>query len=112
MDAALAALDDPVAQAAYTRFETGRDGSRLARSSLRLSGLWCAGCADLIERVLCAVPGVSAARVHEATRRGVVTWDPARTQLSTLVTALRRDGYDAAPDVAAAARDLRRREQR
>jgi Cu2+-exporting ATPase len=111
-DVALAALDDPEAQAAYTRFETGSDGTCVARSSLRLSGLWCAGCADLIERALCALPGVRDARVHEATRRGVVTWEPGRTRLSAMVVALRRDGYDAAPDVAAAARDLRRREER
>src|SRR5690349_3350039 len=107
-----AAFDDPDAQAAFTRFESGADGTRVARSSLQLSGLWCAGCADIIERALRAEPGVRDARVHEATRRGVVTWEPATTRLSALVAALRRDGYDAAPDVAAPARELRRREER
>ena len=110
--AALDPLDDPDAQAAYTRVETLADGTRLARSALQLSGLWCAGCADLIERLLRALPGVRDARVHEAARRGVVTWEPARTRLSTLVAALRRAGYDAAPDVAASARELRKREER
>ena len=112
--ATLASLpfDDPVAQAAYTQFEALADGTRIARSSLQLSGLWCTGCADLIERALRAVPGVRDVRVHEATRRGVVTWEPGRTQLSAVVDVLRRDGYDAAPDVAASAAALRRREER
>jgi Cu2+-exporting ATPase len=105
-------FDDPDTQAAYTRLETLADGTRVARSALQLSGLWCAGCADLIEQALRALPGVRDARVHEATRRGVVTWEPARTQLSTLVAALRREGYDAAPDIAAPARALRKREER
>jgi Cu2+-exporting ATPase len=111
-DAAPDPLDDPETQTAYTRVETLADGTRVARSALQLSGLWCAGCADVIERALRAVPGVRDARVHEATRRGVVTWEPACTRLSTLVAALRREGYDAAPDVAAPARELRRREER
>jgi len=105
-------LDDPMAQAAYTRVELAADGTRVARSSLQFAGLWCAGCTDLIERALRAVPGVRDARVHDATRRGFVVWEPARTRLSTLVAVLRRAGYDAAPDVAASARDLRRREAR
>ncbi|HUP06697.1 MAG TPA: cation-translocating P-type ATPase [Caldimonas sp.] len=112
IDGALDALDDPVAQAAYTRVEIAADGTRIARSALQLSGLWCAGCADVIERALRAVPGVRDARVHDATRRGVVTWEPARTRLSALVAELRRAGYDASPDVAASARELRRREAR
>ena len=39
-------------------------------------------------------------------------WDPQRTRPSQLVEAVRRAGYDAAPDAAAPARELRRAESR
>jgi P-type Cu2+ transporter len=84
----------------------------VAESALQLSGLHCAACAGLIEAALMAVPGVLAAQVNVAASRVRVRWQPARTQASALVAAVRAAGYGALPDTAAAARTLRRAEQR
>jgi Cu2+-exporting ATPase len=100
-------LDDPEVQAAFTTWEHGVDGTRLARSHLRLAGLWCAGCAGTVERALTAEPGVREARATYATERASVVWDPERTNIARLLAAVRRAGYDAAPDAAASARALR-----
>jgi P-type Cu2+ transporter len=83
-----------------------------AESSLQLSGLHCAACAGSIEAALMAVPGVLAAQVNVAVSRVRVRWQPARMPASALVAAVRGAGYDARPDTAAAARSLRRAEQR
>jgi P-type Cu2+ transporter len=89
-----------------------QDDGAIAESSLQLSGLHCAACSGLIEAALLAVPGVVAAEVNAAASRATVRWQPARTQASALLAAVRAAGYDALPDTAAAARTLRRAEQR
>ena len=45
-------------------------------------------------------------------QRASVRWDPARTRPSALIAAIRAAGYDAVPDAAAPARELRRHEHR
>ena len=105
-------LDDPLEQQRFTRWTVGRDGERVAESTLRLSGMYCAACAGIIESALCGVDGVRAASVSAAGQRAAVRWDPQRTRPSLLVEAIRRAGYDAAPDAAAPARELRRAESR
>jgi P-type Cu2+ transporter len=84
----------------------------LAESTLQLSGLHCAACAPQIEAALSAVVGVAEARVNPASSRARVRWDPHRTQPSALVAAVQAAGYGAAPDTAAGAAALRRREER
>ncbi len=105
-------IDEPEEVARYTRWEHGADGRLRALSAFQLSGLHCAVCADLIEDALKRVVGVEAARVNAGARRALVHWDPARVRPSDLLSAVRQAGYGAAPDVAAAARDLRRDEHR
>lgn len=105
-------IDEPEEVARYTRWESGADGRRRAVSAFQLSGLHCAACAGLIEDALERVAGVEAARVSAGARRALVRWDPERVRPSDLLTAVSRAGYSAAPDVAAAARDLRRDEHR
>src|SRR4051812_36896157 len=61
-----AMLDDPASQAACTTWEEGADGRRRAATQLRLSGLWCAGCAGEIERGLAAEAGILEVRVNHA----------------------------------------------
>jgi Cu2+-exporting ATPase len=107
--APLALIDDPREAARFTRLDA--DGA-LAESALQLSGLHCAACAGLIESALAAVDGVVDARVHAAASRATVRWDPRRTRPSALVAAVEAAGYGAAPDTAAAARALRRAEER
>jgi len=105
-------LDDPLEQQRFTRWSTERDGQRVAESTLRLSGMYCAACAGIIEQALVGVEGVRRATVSAAGQRAAVRWDPQRTRPSELVAAIRRAGYDAAPDAAAPARELRRAEGR
>lgn len=110
LDAAM--LDDPVAQAGFTVWERSATGARIGRSQLQLAGLFCAGCAGLIEQVLLRQPGVVEARVNYGTQRALVAWDSSATPLSSVFAAVRQAGYGAAPDVAAPARELRQAEQR
>jgi Cu2+-exporting ATPase len=105
-------LDDPLEQQRFTRWSTDREGRRTAESTLRLSGMYCAACAGIIEQALVGVDGVSQASVSAAGQRAAVRWDPLKTRPSSLVEAIRRAGYDAAPDAAAPARELRRAESR
>lgn len=105
----LALIDDPRESARFTRLDAG---SGVAESSLQLSGLHCAACAGQIEAALAAVDGVLGARVHAAASRASVRWDPHRTRPSALVAAVQAAGYGAAPDTAAAARELRRSDER
>ncbi len=109
--AALAVLDDPLEQQRFTRWSE-RGGQRIAESTLQLSGMYCAACAGIIEQALHGVDGVLQATVSAAGQRAAVHWDPQRTRPSQLVAAVRRAGYDAAPDAAAPARELRRAEAR
>ncbi|MBN8494342.1 MAG: cation-translocating P-type ATPase, partial [Burkholderiales bacterium] len=108
----LSVLDDPLELQRFTRFATGSDGRRIAESTLRVSGMYCAACAGTIEQALAGVEGVRAASVSAAGQRAAVHWDPQRTRPSLLIEAVRRAGYDAAPDAAAPARELRRAEGR
>ena len=111
-DATLAVLDDPIEQGRFTRWISGADGERLAESSLQLGGMHCAACAGIIESALTALPGVRSARVSAAAERATVCWDPLHTRPAVLIEAVRTAGYDAVPDAAAPARELRRRAHR
>ena len=104
--------DDPDAGAGFTAWSNAADGRQIGRSQLQLAGLWCAGCAGLIEQALAREPGVLEARVSYATQRASVAWEPAATRLSSVLAAIRRAGYGAAPDAAAPARALRKAEER
>lgn len=111
-DSDLRALDDPLNQASFTTFAQSQGGAREATSQFRISGMYCAACAGLIEDALLGVDGVREARVHSSTALALVRWDPQRTQASALVEAVRRAGYGAVPDAAASARAQREAEQR
>ena len=105
-------LDDVLEQQRFTRWSNDSRGTRVAESTLQISGIVCAACADIIEQALVGVDGVVSATVSAAGQRAVVRWDPQSTRPSLLVQAVRRAGYDAAPDAAAPARELRRAESR
>jgi Cu+-exporting ATPase len=65
---------------------------------LQLTGMTCAACAARIEKVLNRTDGVSAA-VNFATETAHVEFDPGKTTPQTLIEAVRKAGYDAAPAV-------------
>jgi Cu2+-exporting ATPase len=66
-------------------------------ASLILGRVTCAACLWLIEQVLARTPGVKRAEVNYTTQRAQVAWDPARTHLAKIVSAIRAVGYDALP---------------
>jgi Cu2+-exporting ATPase len=104
--------DEPEEVARFTRWSSDDQGLRLGLSSFQLSGMHCAACAGLIERAVAAVDGVQEVHVSASAQRATVRWDPRHTRPSAMIQAVRNAGYDAAPDVALAARELRRQEHR
>ena len=109
---ATSTLDDPAAQAGFTSWAIAAGGERIGTSYLRLSGLYCAACAGLIEAALRGEPGVVDAEVSYATRRATVRWRTEATRLSRCVAAVEGAGYGAVPDLAEPSRALRLREER
>jgi Cu+-exporting ATPase len=65
---------------------------------LQLTGMTCAACAARIERVLNRAEGVHA-EVNFATETAHVEFDPGQATPQTLIAAVRKAGYDAAPAV-------------
>ena len=63
---------------------------------LQLTGMTCAACAARIEKVLNRADGVHAA-VNFATETAHVEFDAAKATAQTLIEAVRKAGYDAAP---------------
>jgi Cu2+-exporting ATPase len=105
-------LDDPLEFAQFSRQRVDADGRPQCESGLQIGGITCAACSGILESALMAVDGVLEARVSAASARASVRWDPARTRPSALIGAIRAAGYDAVPDAAAPARELRRQEHR
>jgi Cu2+-exporting ATPase len=96
VDDDFAVLDDPLEQQGFT--EAGEDGGeRIHESVLMVQGMYCAACADAVESALQNLPGVQQARVHAATRRLRVRWNPAATKMSTLARAVGAVGYRLLP---------------
>src|SRR5690606_3963616 len=91
-----AVLDDPAEQREFTEV-TDIDGQTIADSVLMVQGMYCAACADAVEGALQNLPGVQSAQVHAATRRLMLRWDPALTQMSSLARAVGDVGYRLLP---------------
>lgn len=103
-------LDDPAEQQVFTRpAEPGEGG---CESVLMVQGMYCAACADAVESALAPLPGVQEARVHAATRRLVLRWDPQATRLSSLARAVGEAGYRLLPMAQALSVDARLKETR
>lgn len=86
--------------------------SAVAESSLRIGGMHCAACANLVEAALMREPGVVEARVSAAAHCASVRWNPDITDAEALRDAVRAAGYEASPDTFADAREARTRESR
>lgn len=63
---------------------------------INLLGMTCQGCVASVTRVLKAIPGVTDAAVTLQPGAAAVTFDPARTGVLALATAIRDAGYDVA----------------
>ena len=89
-------LDDPVELRDFTEFKE-IDGQMVAESVLLVQGMYCAACADTVECALQDAPGVLSARVHAATRRLIVQWNPDATRISSLAHQVGQTGYRLLP---------------
>ena len=63
--------------------------------TLNVDGMSCGGCAASVTRALKATPGVSDAVVELAAKQATVTFDPARTSVPALKSAIDDAGYAA-----------------
>ena len=61
--------------------------------TLKVEGMTCGGCVASVTRVLKATPGVGDAVVELAARSATVTFDPARTSVPALKSAIEDAGY-------------------
>jgi len=67
------------------------------RIDMPITGMTCAACANRIEKTLAKQPGVNHASVNFATETATVNFDPAATNIDSLVETVRSAGYDAHP---------------
>jgi len=79
---------------------------------LAISGIRCASCVWVIERYLAKKPGVLSARVHYATHRGTVRWDPERTDAGTIAGWIAELGYAPFPGETTEMEETRAREKK
>ncbi|MBI1190512.1 MAG: heavy metal translocating P-type ATPase [Tepidisphaera sp.] len=89
-----------------------RDARGLWRAELYLTGMHCAACVWLVERLPRLLDGVVSARVDLGRSLVVITWDDARTRLSEVARELEAIGYPPSPARDAKARAGRRVEDR
>jgi len=61
--------------------------------TLKVEGMTCGGCVASVTRVLKATPGVGDAVVRLDTRSATVTFDPMRTSVPALKSAIEDAGY-------------------
>lgn len=69
----------------------------MENTTLKLRGMSCASCANNIEEAIRSVPGVSHCAVNFGTEQATVTYDPRRTDIPTIQTAVDEAGYVASP---------------
>jgi copper chaperone len=62
--------------------------------TLNVEGMTCGGCVASVTRVLKAVPGVTDVEVGLGTHAARVTFDPSRTQVTELTSAIEGAGFD------------------
>lgn len=67
------------------------------RETLRVTGMWCASCALVVEDALLGLPGVLDAEVSYAAALTRVTWDPSTTDRDAIIARVAVLGYDAEP---------------
>jgi Cu2+-exporting ATPase len=88
-----AIYDDPEAQRQFV----AAPSEHVREATLILDRIRCAACLWLNEQWLRRQAGVLRADINYATQRAQIAWDARRTQLSTILEAVRAIGYDAYP---------------
>lgn len=73
--------------------------AKTERINLAISGMHCSSCANIIERQLKKVAGVSEARVNFASEKASIVYDPSMTQITDLKDAVAKAGYTASEKI-------------
>ncbi len=61
--------------------------------ALKVDGMWCGSCTYIVRQALIQTPGVLDARVSGRTASAVVTYDPTKADLETLIAATTNYGF-------------------
>ncbi|WP_274648493.1 heavy metal translocating P-type ATPase [Paenibacillus humicola] len=70
------------------------------QTTLQITGMTCAACANRIEKGLNKLEGVSAASVNFALEKASITYDPAKIGIGNVEETIKKLGYDTAKEVA------------
>ncbi|WP_163858624.1 heavy metal translocating P-type ATPase [Paenibacillus elgii] len=70
------------------------------QTTLQITGMTCAACANRIEKGLNKMEGVTSANVNFALEKASVTYDPAKIGVGNLEETIKKLGYDTAKEVA------------
>ncbi len=91
-----AAGETALPQSATTGYNPALTGP--VKVELSLIGLSCSSCSTTVERVLIELPGVSMAHVNYTLGKAHVTYDPAQMDVSRMMDAIRKAGYNIGAD--------------
>ncbi|MVP00310.1 heavy metal translocating P-type ATPase [Paenibacillus lutrae] len=80
--------------------QTAAPAVNTRNTSLNLTGMTCAACANRIEKGLNKLDGVVEANVNFAMERATVTYDPQKISLDDMEQSIRKLGYDTAKEAA------------
>jgi Cu+-exporting ATPase len=69
----------------------------MTQQTLQVSGMSCAACANSIERMVKAIPGVSDCQVNFGMEQAVVDYDPRRTDLNAIRSTVNAAGFQVVP---------------
>lgn len=74
-------------------------GKESKQTTLQITGMTCAACANRIEKGLNRLEGVSSANVNFALEKASVTYDPGKVGVDKLEETIKKLGYDTAKEV-------------
>lgn len=74
-------------------------GKESKQTTLQITGMTCAACANRIEKGLNKLEGVSSANVNFALEKASVTYDPGKVGVDKLEETIKKLGYDTAKEV-------------
>ncbi|MFA6512271.1 MAG: heavy metal-associated domain-containing protein [Patescibacteria group bacterium] len=66
-------------------------------ATLAITGMHCVSCSMAIDGDLEDLPGVAKAETDYAKARTTVQYDPGKVSMETIIAAIKKLGYDAAP---------------
>ena len=67
----------------------------MEKITLNISGMHCASCASNIENALKSIPGVFGAQVNFALEKAYIEFEPEKTSIGDLISAVEKSGYKA-----------------